>query len=183
MKKHLPIYLLLLTAIAACTSTEETTNAPVDFEGNWVSKDYVENIEGNHSPKSVNDESTYYVTEFVINNSRFGDSIIVYNGQTGYSVLPVKRSGDTLRVKLNKDNLTEITYDNEQKTLVFTDKTLNRVFRFVRPDSSDIDLGYDIPIAFPTIVNNATFTGFWDFFEHNSTQKVVEFANKGKVKG
>lgn len=183
MKKQLPIYLLLLTAIAACTSTEETTNAPVDFQGNWVSKDYVENIEANHSPKAVNDESTYYITEFVVNNSRFGDSIIVYNGQTGYSVLPVTRSGDTLQVKLNKDNLTDITYDTEQQTLVFTDKTLNRVFRFVRPDSSDIDLGYDIPIAFPTIVNNATFTGFWDFFEHNATQQVVEFTDKGTVKG
>ena len=113
MKKRFPTYLLLLTAIAVCTSTEETTNAPVDFEENWVSKDYVENIGGNHSPKFVNDESIYYVTEFMVNNNRFGDSIIVYNGQTSYSVLPVKRSGDTLRVKLNKDNLTAITYDTE----------------------------------------------------------------------
>ena len=62
MKKRFPTYLLLLTAIAVCTSTEETTNAPVDFEENWVSKDYVENIGGNHSPKFVNDESIYYVT-------------------------------------------------------------------------------------------------------------------------
>jgi hypothetical protein len=182
MKKRVLIYLLLLTVFAACTSTKDTTT-PVDFRGNWVSKDYVENIKIKHSPKTINDESTYYVTEFIIDNNRFGDSIVVYNGQTGYSVLPIKRSGDTLRLKLNKDDITKITYDAQQQTLVFTDKALNRVFRFVRPDSSDIDLAYDIPIAFPTIVNNATFTGFWNFFEHNATQKVVEFTNKGKVKG
>jgi hypothetical protein len=98
--------------------------------------------------------------------------------------LPLKRTGDTLHLKLNQDPKTDILYSTEDQTLYFVDKTLNRVFRFVRADSTLLDKTFQpSPIAFPAAVNQATFEGIWQMFEHNSTEKVIEFTKFGGVRG
>lgn len=180
IRTYLPFVALIFAAFA-CT-TPDKTSVPVDFSGNWVNKEYLEAIRESHSPKEISEKNIFYVTEFRI-DSLFKDSIIVYNGQQGYSVLPVERKGDVLRVKLNKDPYTDITYDTEQKTLVFTDKVLNRVFRFVKAEQEEIDGTFEVPIAFPSLVNKATFTGKWKFIEQNKEEKVIDFSSKGQVKG
>jgi hypothetical protein len=109
--------------------------------------------------------------------------LLVFNGQVEFSNLPIKRSGDTLRLKLNQDSQTEIIYSPIDKTLFFTDKALNRVFRFIRADSSLIDKSYTPKVAFPSVVNQATFEGNWEMYEHLSTQKKTIFDKFGGIKG
>jgi hypothetical protein len=181
--KH--VFLLFSTVLFfyACSSKNETTQqSPANLNGNWVSKEYIELLAENHSPKVTLEKLTLYATELVI-DSKKGDSVAVYNGQESYASLPAERRGDTLRVKLNKDAFTDIAYDADTKTLFFVDKSLNRIFRFVRAEKEFIDTSFEMPVAFPSFVNKAVFEGKWTFFEHNSTQKNIEFTRFGKVKG
>ncbi|MFN3848596.1 MAG: hypothetical protein ACK4NY_04175 [Spirosomataceae bacterium] len=182
------LFLLAATVFfTSCNNTNTTdsttqTHEPVDFKGNWISKDYLEAIQNNHSPKETAKNLLFYATELVI-DPKNGDSVVVYNGQMERASLPFKRIGDTLRLKLNAAPYTDILYSAEDKTIYFLDAELNRKFSFIRADGSWLDKSYEMPIAFPTAVNKATFAGFWDFYEHNSTQKVVEFDKFGNLKG
>ncbi len=180
--KKLSIFVSLLAIATACTTNLSDKTEPIDFSGNWISKDYIEAIKLNHSPKETAQNLLFYATELVINKKN-GDSVVVYNGQMERAALPFKRLGDTLRLKLNKAAYTDILYSAEDKTIYFIDSELNRNFRFSKADSSFLDKTYEMPIAFPTAVNKATFEGFWDLTEHNSTQKVVQFDKFGNLKG
>ena len=170
--------------LASCStySKKEANTEPIKWEGNWISKDYLEAIEGNHSPYEIAINQSFYATELVFLHSK-GDSVAVYNGQQEMAFLPYKKLGDTLRLKLNQDDFTDITYSREDKTLSFTDKQLNRVYKFVRADSTLIDRTFEMPIAFPCLVNKYTFEGFWELYEHNSTKKIVQFDKFGMLKG
>lgn len=169
-------------AILSCKNEDESSQQPLDLQGNWVSKDFLEALQISHSPKQAMDEQTLYITELLIDN-KTSDSVTVYNGQAGYSTLFAEHRGDTLRLKLNKDPYTDVTFDPTTNTLFFTDKALNRVFRFIKADSSFLDTAYEKPITFPSLVNQATFEGKWTFIEHNKTKTSVEFTRKGEVKG
>lgn len=181
MKKHLFLITILGFVLNSCTSNlTETT--PTNLDGHWLNKEYLDALQSNHSPKQVAEKLSFYATELIFDQKN-GDSLFVFNGQVEFSNLPIKRSGDTLRLKLNQDAQTEIIYSPIDKTLFFTDKTLNRVFRFVRADSSLIDKSYTPKVAFPTAVNKATFEGHWDIFEHLFTQKTAVFDKFGNIKG
>ena len=181
MKKHLFLITILGFVLNSCNSNlTETT--PTNLDGHWLNKEYLDALQGNHSPQQVAKSLSFYTTELVFNQKN-GDSLVVFNGQVEFSNLPIKRSGDTLRLKLNQDAQTEIIYSPIDKTLFFTDKTLNRVFRFVRADSSLIDKSYSPKVAFPSAVNKATFEGSWNMVEHLSTQKSVIFDRVGNIKG
>ncbi len=181
MKKT--FFLLIISSIIlnACNSTlKEKT--PTNLYGHWLNKEYLEALQNTHSPKQVAENLSFYATELVFDQKN-GDSLFVFNGQVEFSNLPIKRSGDSLRLKLNQDAQTEIIYSAIDKTLYFTDKTLNRVFRFIRADSNLIDKSYTPKVAFPAAVNKATFVGNWDMFEHLSTQKSATFDKFGNIKG
>jgi hypothetical protein len=180
--KQTILFISLIAFATACTSNNSETKNPVDFQGNWISEDYIEAVKLNHSPAETAKNLLFYATELVINKKN-GDSIVVYNGQMERAALPFKRLGDTLRLKLNTAPSTDILYSTEDKTLYFIDRELNRTFRFIKADSSLLDKSFEMPIAFPTAVNKATFEGFWDLIEHNSTQKVVQFDKLGNLKG
>lgn len=176
-------FLLVASAFYGCDfSTEKKEIVKSNLEGHWLNKEYLDALEGNHSPKKVADNFTFYVTELLIDNKK-GDSIGVFNGQAEFAFLPFKRSGDTLRLKLNQAPQTEIIYSASDKTLSFVDKELNRVFTFVKADSSLIDKTYTPAVAFPSAVNKHTFEGIWEMFEHNSTQKIIQFDKFGILKG
>lgn len=182
MKKHLfSIIIIIGFILAACDSTiKEKT--PTNLYGHWLNKEYLEALQNNHSPQQVAENLSFYATELVYDKKN-GDSLFVFNGQVEFSNLPIKRAGDTLRLKLNQDDQTEIIYSPIDKTLFFTDKALNRVFRFVRADSSLIDKSYTPQVAFPSAINKVLFEGTWDMFEHLSTQKSVVFDKFGNLKG
>jgi len=111
------------------------------------------------------------------------DSITVYNGQIEFTTLPFKRSGDTLRLKLNRDAETEIIYNASTKMLSYVDKTLNRVYTFTRADSNLLDKAYKPSIAFPSIVNKTLMAGNWELLEANDSSKIVAFYQFGQIKG
>jgi hypothetical protein len=181
MKKLNFLIIISSVLLNACNSNiKETT--PTNLDGHWLNKEYLDALQSNHSPKQVAENISFYATELVFDQKN-GDSLFVFNGQVEFSNLPIKRSGDTLRLKLNQDAQTEIIYSPSDKTLFFTDKTLNRVFRFVRADSNLIDKSYTPKVAFPSAVNKATFEGNWDMFEHLSTQKSAIFDKFGNIKG
>jgi hypothetical protein len=181
--KQIAYLLVTLLFITSCKSGSYEQKKPVDFDGNWISKDYLEAVEVNHSPAETAKNLFFYSTEMIISKQK-GDSIEVYNGQMEMSVLPFKRSNDTLSLKLNRDGITNITYSDEDKTLYFTDKALNRIFRFVRADSTLLDKGFKpSAIAFPSVVNKATFEGIWTMFEDKSIEKVVQFDKFGNIRG
>jgi hypothetical protein len=170
-----------MSLFSACTSPDKK-NETNNLEGHWINKEYLDALANNHSPKKVAENFTFYATELLINHKK-GDSIGVFNGQTEFSFLPFKRHGDTLRLKLNQAPQTEIIYSVSDQTLSFIDTELNRVFTFIKADSSLIDKSYSPAVAFPTAVNQSIFEGFWHLFEHNSTQKNVEFDKFGNLKG
>ena len=181
MKKTYLLIIISSILLNACNSNLiETT--PTNLDGHWLNKEYLDALQNNHSPKQVADNLPFYATELVFDKTN-GDSLFVFNGQLEFSNLPIKRTGDTLRLKLNQDAETEIVYSSIDKTLFFIDKTLNRVFRFVRADSNLIDKSYTPKVAFPAAVNKATFEGNWEIFEHLSTQKSTVFSKFGKIKG
>ena len=182
MKKNLFPTLIISALLCACDTTKQENQAPTNLDGHWLNQEYLEALEASHSPKNVADNYTFYATELIYDHSK-GDSIMVFNGQAEYTSLPMKRHGDTLSLKLNQDDQTDIVYSASTKTLMFTDKELNRVFRFVRADSSLIDKSYTPKVAFPSAVNKATFEGKWDIYEHLSTQKSGEFSKFGTIKG
>ena len=186
MKRKYPIVVLLFvltTVLLSCSKSEkQEAQTPIKLSGNWISQDYLDALKGNHSPFEIAQNQSFYATELVFMPHK-GDSIAVYNGQAEMSFLPYKQIGDTLRLKLNQDPSTDIVYSREKQTLSFTDKLLNRVYTFVKADSSLIDRTYEMPIAFPCMVNKHTFEGFWSLYEHNSTKKVVEFNKFGMLKG
>lgn len=179
--KFILYFFPIVVLLSACKETT-SENKPVNLEGNWVSQEFLETLNQNHSPKTTVEKLTLYVTELLIDN-RNADSVVVYNGQSGYSTLAAEHRGDTLRLKLNKDPYTDLTYDAATKTLFFIDKNLNRIFRFVKADSSFLDTAYEKPITFPALVNHATFEGVWEFIENNKTKSAIEFTRKGDVKG
>jgi hypothetical protein len=181
MKKHLFLLVILGGLLNSCNSNLKE-NTPTNLDGHWLNKEYLDALQSNHSPKQVAENLSFYATELVFDKNN-GDSLFVFNGQIEFSNLPIKRSGDTLRLKLNQDAQTTIVYSAIDKTLSFTDKALNRVFRFVRADSSLIDKSYTPKVAFPSAVNKATFEGNWDMFEHLSTQKSAVFDKFGNIKG
>lgn len=180
--KQIITFLSLIFIATACTRNKSENKTPVDFSGNWINKDYIEAVNLNHSPAETAKNLLFYATELVIDKKN-GDSIVVYNGQMERAALPFRRLGDTLRLKLNAAPYTDILYSEEDKTIYFIDKELNRTFRFTKADSSLLDKTYEMPIAFPTAVNKATFEGFWKLIEHNSTQKIVQFDKFGNLKG
>ncbi len=182
MKKLLFPIIIFSIALNACNTNLNENSIPVNLDGHWLNKEYLEAIQSNHSPAEVAKNLSFYATELVFDKKN-GDSLLVFNGQVEFSNLPIKRSGDTLRLKLNQDAQTEIVYSPIDKTLFFTDKALNRVFRFVRADSSLIDKSYTPKVAFPTAVNKATFEGYWQMFEHLSVEKSATFDKFGNIKG
>lgn len=187
--KKLIIPILLICVLFICvllnacnTRKDETTSVPANLDGHWLNQEYLEALEASHSPRSVAENYTFYVTELIYDHTN-GDSIMVFNGQTEFSNLPMKRHGDTLTLKLNQDSKTDIVYSANTKTLTFTDKSLNRVFRFVRADSSLIDKSFTPKVAFPSAVNKRIFEGKWDIYEHLSTKKSGEFSRFGTING
>lgn len=183
MKKlFLPTFIICVLFNACNTPKQETSAAPANLDGHWLNQEYLEALEASHSPKNVADNYTFYATELIYDHTK-GDSIMVFNGQAEFATLPMKRHGDTLSLKLNQDAITNIIYSASTKTLTFTDKELNRVFRFVRADSSLIDKSFTPKVAFPSAVNKATFEGKWDIYEHLSTKKSGEFSRFGSIKG
>ena len=181
MKKPYFLLFILSVVLTACNSNLKET-IPTNLDGHWLSKEYLDALQSNHSPKEVAKTVSFYATELVLDKEN-SDSLFVFNGQVEFSNLPIKRSGDTLRLKLNQDAQTEVIYSPNDKTLFFTDKTLNRVFRFVRADSSLIDKSYTPKVAFPSAVNKVIFEGKWNIFEHLSTQKSAVFNRFGNIKG
>ena len=181
MKKTLFPTIIASLLLSACNPVLKE-NTPSNLDGHWLNKEYLDALQGNHSPKQVAENQTFYATELVFEQKK-GDSLFVFNGQVEFSNLPIKRYGDTLRLKLNQDAQTAIIYSATNKTLSFTDSRLNRVFTFVRADSSLIDKSYTPKVAFPAAVNKATFEGYWQMFEHLSVEKSATFDKFGNIKG
>ncbi len=178
--KYFIVCFMAVFVLLGCESKKE--NQVIDFSGNWISKDYLDALEAKKSPKNVSDNLVFYATELVI-NPKNGDSVVVYNGQMERASLPFSKTGDGLRIKLNQDKATDLLYSQENKTLYFVDSTLNRIFSFVRVDSTLLDKSYEMPIAFPTQVNEVTMTGKFQLYEHNGTQKVIQFGKFGTITG
>jgi hypothetical protein len=166
----------------ACNVSSKETSTPANLDGHWLNVEYLDALQVSHSPKNVAENYTFYATELIFDATK-GDSLMVFNGQAEFSNLPIKRHGDTLTLKLNQDSQTDIVYSANTKTLTFTDKGLNRVFKFVRADSSLIDKSFTPKVAFPAAVNKATFEGNWQIFEHLSTEKNTIFDKFGNIKG
>jgi hypothetical protein len=181
MKKLLLPAILIGALLNACTFPEQG-NTPTNLDGHWLNQEYLEALEASHSPINVAKNYTFYVTELIYDHTK-GDSLLVFNGQAEFANLPMKRHGDTLSLKLNQDAETNIIYSANTKTLVFADKELNRVFRFVRADSNLIDKSFTPKVAFPSAVNKILFEGNWDIFEHLSTQKSANFSRFGTING
>jgi hypothetical protein len=181
VKKVFSIILIAFVSIS-CSKTQEVAT-PSNLEGNWISKDYQEHIQSNHTPKGVLMDIAFYATELVINQKQFKDSLVVYNGQKERANLPFTRSGDTLKLKINSNEITNFIYSKEDKTLSFIDQKLNRVFRFTRADSSLLDKSYEMPLAFPALINDATITGKYDMLENNGKPQIVNFSKFGIIKG
>ncbi len=182
MKKRLLPTLVIAALLNACTTPKQEISAPTNLNGHWLNQEYLEALAASHSPKTVAENYTFYATELVYDQTK-GDSLMVFNGQVEFSNLPTKRHGDTLSLKLNQDASTDVVYVATTKTLVFTDKKLNRVFRFVRADSSLIDKSFTPKVAFPSAVNKALFEGKWEIYEHLSTKKSGDFNRFGAIKG
>jgi len=182
MKKLRLLTFISCISLNACNTPKQENQAPTNLDGHWLNQEYLDALEASHSPKNVADNYTFYATELIYEHTK-GDSMIIFNGQAEFANLPMKRRGDTLSLKLNQDDQTDIVYTTSTKTLIFTDKKLCRVFRFVRADSSLIDKSFTPNIAFPSAVNKATFEGKWDIYEHLSTQKSGEFSRFGLIKG
>lgn len=183
--QKLPYVLLLALAILlnACDSTtSEKGKVPSNITGHWLNREYLDALASTQSPQIVADNIPFYTTELVL-NSNIPDSIMVFNGQIETTTLPFRRSGDTLRLKLNRDPETEIIYNTSNKTLSYVDKTLNRVYTFIRADSSLIDKSYNPAIAFPTAVNKTLLEGSWDLVEGSAPTKIVQLNRFGQIKG
>lgn len=184
MKKLHYLFLLALVIILnACDSgTSEKEKAMSNLSGHWINKEYLDALASTHSPQTVADNIPFYTTELLL-FSNTPDSITVFNGQVETTTLPFKRSGDTLRLKLNRDPETEIIYNASNKTLSYVDIALNRVYTFTRADSSLIDKSYSPAIAFPTAVNKTLLEGSWDMVEGDAPAKIVQFDRFGQIKG
>jgi hypothetical protein len=182
MKKNLLPTIIISVLLNSCNFIKQENKTPTNLDGHWLNKEYLDALQSTHSPKNVAENYSFYATELIFDHSN-GDSLMVFNGQIEFSNLPIKRHGDTLSLKLNQDAQTDIVYSPLDKTLIFTDKQLNRVFRFVRADSNLIDKSFTPKVAFPSAVNKATFEGKWEMFEHLSTQKQVTFSRFGTIKG
>jgi hypothetical protein len=182
MKKLCLFTLIICVLLNACNTPKQENQAPTNLNGHWLNQEYLDALEASHSPKNVADNYTFYATELIYDQTK-GDSIMFFNGQVEFANLPTKRRGDTLSLKLNQDDQKEIIYSARTKTLIFTDKKLNRVFRFVRADSSLIDKSFTPKVAFPSAVNKAIFEGKWDIYENLSTQKSGKFSRFGLIRG
>ena len=182
MKKLLLPTFIACVLLNSCNTSKQENQAPTNLDGHWLNQEYLEALEASHSPKNIADNYTFYATELIYDHIK-GDSIMVFNGQSEFASLPMKRHGDTLSLKLNQDDQTDIVYSASTKTLIFTDKKLNRIFRFVRADSSLIDKSFTPKVAFPSAINKILFEAKWDIYEHLSTQKSGEFSRFGTIKG
>lgn len=182
MKNLLFAAITIVTLLNACNFSKQENKTPANLDGHWLNKEYLDALKTSHSPKNVAENYSFYATELIFDHTK-GDSLMVFNGQVEFSNLPIKRHGDTLSLKLNQDAQTDIAYSPLDKTLIFTDKQLNRVFRFVRADSGLIDKSFTPKVAFPSAVNKATFEGKWEMLEYLSTQKQVTFSRFGTIKG
>lgn len=182
MKNLLLSLFIIIVFLNACNFSKQENKTLTNLDGHWLNKEYLEALQSTHSPKNVAENFSFYATELIFDHTN-GDSLMVFNGQVEFSNLPIKRHGDTLSLKLNQDAETNIVYSELDKTLVFTDKQLNRVFRFVRADSSLIDKSFTPKVAFPSAVNKAIFEGNWKILEHLSTQKQVSVSRFGTIKG
>lgn len=182
MKNLLLSLFIIVVFLNACNFSKQENKTLTNLDGHWLNKEYLEVLQSTYSPKNIAENYTFYTTELIFDHTK-GDSLMVFNGQVEFSNLPIKRHGDTLSLKLNQDAQTDIIYLPLDKTLIFTDKQLNRVFRFVRADSSLIDKSFTPKVAFPSAVNKAIFEGNWEMLEHFSTQKQVSFGRFGTIKG
>ena len=184
MKKLHYLFLLAFVIILnACdSSTSEKEKALSNLSGHWLNKGYLDALATSNSPQAAANYRPFYVTEFLLNNNT-PDSITIFNGQVETFTLPFKRSGDTLRLKLNHDPVTEIIYDPARQTLSFIDKDLKRVYTFVRADSSLIDKNFKPTTAFTGALNKTLLEGSWDLVEGNSPAKTVQFDRFGQIKG
>lgn len=182
MKKLLFPIAVLCVLLNACNINTKEKTPPANLDGHWLNVEYLDALKTSHSPKSVAENYTFYATELIFDHTK-GDSLMVFNGQAEFANLPIKRYGDTLSLKLNQDPQTDIVYSANTKMLTFTDKGLNRIFKFVRADSSLIDKSFTPKVAFPAAVNRAIFEGNWQMFEHLSTEKNTIFDKFGSIKG
>ncbi len=182
MKKTYFLITISSILLNACNFSSQENKNPTNLDGHWLNVEYLDALQASHSPKNVAENYTFYATELIFDHTK-GDSLMVFNGQAEFSNLPIKRHSDTLSLKLNQDAQTDIVYSANTKTLIFTDKGLNRVFIFVRADSSLIDKSFTPKVAFPAAVNKATFEGNWQTFEHLSTEKSTTFDKFGNIKG
>ncbi|MBA4852903.1 hypothetical protein [Emticicia sp. BO119] len=182
MKKLHYLSLIALVILLNACDSNTSEKIPSNLEGHWLNKEYLDALASTQSPRTVAVNIPFYTTELLLFNN-IPDSITVFNGQVETTTLPFRRSGDTLRLKMNRDAETEIVYIASSKTLTYTDKTLNRVYTFVRADSSLIDKSYSPAIAFPTAVNKTLLEGSWSLMEGDSAATTVRFSRFGQIKG
>ncbi|GAB3501904.1 hypothetical protein [Emticicia fontis] len=179
-------YLLLITLVVllnACdSSTSESQKTLSDISGHWISRDYLITLDKTLSPQGVAEQFPFYETELLL-NSHTPDSITVFNGQVETFTLPFKRSGDTLRLKLNQDPFTEIIYNPTRKTLSFFDKSLNRTYTFIRADNSLIDKNVKPSAAFQAAVNKRVLEGNWHIIQADTLGTLLQFDRFGQIKG
>jgi hypothetical protein len=184
MKKLNYLFLLAFVVLLnACdSSSNEKEKALSNISGHWLNKGYLDALATSNSPQAAANSRPFYVTELLLNNNT-PDSITISNGQIEIFTLPFKRSGDTLRLKLNHDPVTEIIYNPAKQTLSFIDKDLKRIYTFIRADSSLIDKNFKLAMAFAPAVNKTVLEGSWHIMEGDSVAKSIQFDRFGQIKG
>jgi hypothetical protein len=179
-------YLLLITLVILLNACDFTSNEREkvlsNLDGHWISRDYLITLDKTLSPQGVAEQMPFYATEILINNDN-PQSIILINGQMETAVIPFKRTGDTLSLKLNQDPETEIIYNPTRKTLSFTDKSLKRTYTFIRADSSLIDKSLKPSVAFQAAVNKTVMEGNWNLVESDSIAAPLHFNRFGHING
>lgn len=167
--------LLLLILLGGCKATTNNEHPPI-LEGNWVLNEYVENLETTKSLKKTHELTDFYCTEMIFNSAM--DSVVVFNGQKGYSTLPIVENDENYYLSFRANSTSELFFDRKDSTLFFADSTLNRVFRYSRIPSSELDTTLDIPVGMPLFVNKYTLQGKWEDDYNN----LITFDSNGKVK-
>jgi hypothetical protein len=176
-------FIITIVLLNACdSSTGESDKALSDLSGHWISRDYLITLDKTLSPEGVTAQFPFYATEIILSNST-PDSITIFNGQIETFTLPYKRSGDTLRLKLNQDPVTQIVYNPSRKTLSFFDKSLNRTYTFVRADGGLIDKNVKPSTAFQAAVNKTVMEGNWQVIDGDTTHTPLQFDRFGQIHG
>lgn len=164
-------FLIFLVGCKATTKNEQ----PLLLQGNWVLKEFEENLETTGSLKRAYELTDFYCTEMIFNSEM--DSVVVFQGQQAYSTLPLSQTDIGYKVTFKSGSPSEILFDTSDSTIFFADSVLNRVFRYRLALKSEIDASQDIPLAVPTIINNSLLKGRWEDDYGNS----IVFSSLGKV--